>query len=64
MRYAYTDRPICIQHDHAVCAIRSAYSVSIVHSAVAIITVQSIPDCVVVESSCGRLLVRPSVNAH
>jgi len=57
----YRVRPNSIQHDHAVCAVWSAYSVSIVHSAVAVIMAQSVPDCAVIVQSCGRLLARPCV---
>jgi len=63
MRYAYTlyrVRPNCIQHDHAVCAVRSAYSISIVRLAVVIIMVQSFPDCaVVVRSAFSETLLGP-----
>ena len=51
MHYAYTLRPTCIHNDHAVCAVLSAYSVSIVRSVVAIIMIQSVPDCAVVRSA-------------
>jgi len=57
----YRVRPNCIQHDHAVCAVRSAYSVSIVRSAVAIIMIHSVPDyshCAVLRSAFSETLCK------
>jgi len=59
----YRVRPNCIQHDHAVCVVRSACSASMVRSAVTIIMVQSVPDCVVVQSAFSRRTM-PDHTAH